>query len=112
MRTDDQGSSPVKEPVITRSAGPVAFFPRVMQGLARPVHYDYDRYFQNFYEQVVGKVTRALRTKEPALILHCEPAVGLEAAAASLIGPDEGEIGRAWWRARVWQYVVISVVAG
>jgi pyridoxamine--pyruvate transaminase len=88
-RTADQGSRPIKEPVITLSAGPVAVFPRVMQGLARPVHYDYDRYFQNFYEQVVGKVTRALRTKEPALILHCEPAVGLEAAAASLIGPDD-----------------------
>jgi pyridoxamine--pyruvate transaminase len=88
-RTADQGSRPIKEPVITLSAGPVAVFPRVMLGLARPVHYDYDRYFQNFYEQVVGKVTRALRTKEPALILHCEPAVGLEAAAASLIGPDD-----------------------
>lgn len=84
-----QTSSSIREPVITLSAGPVAVFPRVMQGLARPVHYDYDPYFQNFYEQVVGKVTRALRTKDPALILHCEPAVGLEAAAASLIGPED-----------------------
>lgn len=79
----------IKEPVVTLSAGPVAVFPRVLQGLARPVHYDYDPYFQTFYEQVVGKVTRALRCKEPALILHCEPAPGLEAAAASLIGPDD-----------------------
>ena len=42
----------IKEPVITLSAGPVAVFPRVMQGLSRPVHYDYDPYFQDFYEQV------------------------------------------------------------
>jgi pyridoxamine--pyruvate transaminase len=82
------GENTVKEPVITLSAGPVAAYPQVLLGMARPVHYDFDPYFQAFYEQVVGKATRALRTPQPALLLHCEPAVGLEAAAASLIAPN------------------------
>ncbi len=88
-RTSTQARSQIKEPVITLSAGPVAVFPRVMQGLARTVHYDYDPYFQDFYEQAVGKAARALRCAEPPLILQCEPAPGLEASAASLIGPDD-----------------------
>jgi pyridoxamine--pyruvate transaminase len=83
------GDNSVKEPVITLSAGPVAAYPQVLLGMARPVHYDFDPYFQGFYEQVARKVARALRTSDPALLLHYEPAVGLEAAAASLIGPDD-----------------------
>ena len=83
------GDNTVKEPVITLSAGPVAAYPQVLLGMARPVQYDFDAYFQGFYEQVARKVGRGLRSAEPALLLHCEPAVGLEAAAASLIGPDD-----------------------
>jgi pyridoxamine---pyruvate transaminase len=78
--------SAVREPVITLSTGPVPAYPRVLQALSRPVHYDFDPWFQAFYEGVAQKTARALRCSEPALILHCEPAVGLEAAAASLIG--------------------------
>jgi pyridoxamine--pyruvate transaminase len=76
----------VKEPVFTLSAGPVAVYPRVLRAMARPVHYDFDAFFQTFYENVTQKLNRALRVREPTLILHGEPAVGLEAAAASLIG--------------------------
>src|SRR5262245_12716519 len=83
------GENSVREPVITLSAGPVAAYPQVLLGMARPVHYDFDPYFQEFYEQVVSKLNRALKTREPTLLLHCEPAVGLEAAAASLIGPED-----------------------
>src|SRR5512147_2124410 len=78
-----------KEPIITLSAGPVAAYPAVMRALSRPIGYDYDRHFLEFYEAVNRKVTQALRSNSPALILHCEPAPGLEAAAASLIGPDD-----------------------
>jgi pyridoxamine---pyruvate transaminase len=78
-----------KEPIITLSAGPVAAYPRVLRALSKPIQYDYDLYFQEFYEAVNRKVTQALRSPSPALILHCEPAPGLEAAAASLIGPDD-----------------------
>ncbi|MGH6720123.1 MAG: pyridoxal-phosphate-dependent aminotransferase family protein, partial [Alphaproteobacteria bacterium] len=80
---------PIKEPVITLSAGPVACYPRVLRAMSRPVHYDFDPFFQHVYERTVRKLTRALRTREPALVLHCEPAPGLEACAASLIGPHD-----------------------
>jgi pyridoxamine--pyruvate transaminase len=80
---------PTKEPVVTLSAGPVPAFPRVLRALSRPVQYDFDGYFQEFYERVTRKVALALRCEKPALILHCEPAPGIEAAAASLIGPGD-----------------------
>ena len=83
------GSVSVSEPVITLTAGPVAVYPRVLRALSRPVHYDFDPHFQEVYENVNKKLTKALRSSQPALILHAEPAVGLEAAAASLIGPDD-----------------------
>lgn len=78
-----------KEPVITLSAGPVAAYPRILQALSRPVQYDYDPWFQDFYESVARKCAKALRVKNPALILHCEPAPGIEATAASLIAPTD-----------------------
>jgi pyridoxamine--pyruvate transaminase len=79
----------IKEPVITLSAGPVAAYPRILQALSRPVQYDYDPWFQNFYESVARKCAKAMRVKNPALILHCEPAPGIEATAASLIAPTD-----------------------
>lgn len=79
----------IKEPVITLSAGPVAAYPRILQALSRPVQYDYDPWFQDFYESVARKCAKALRVKNPALILHCEPAPGIEATAASLIAPTD-----------------------
>ena len=82
-------ASSLKEPVITLSAGPVAAFPRVLRAMSRPVHYDFDPFFQEFYEGVTIKCAKALRTKAPALILQVEPAPGIEAAAASLIGPND-----------------------
>lgn len=78
-----------REPVITLTAGPVSAYPRVLRALSRPVHYDFDSYFQQLYQSVNEKLTKALRSSEPALILHAEPAVGLEAAAASLITRDD-----------------------
>jgi pyridoxamine--pyruvate transaminase len=57
--------------------------------MSRPVQYDFDPYFQEFYEIVNQKVSKALRIDYPALILHCEPAPGIEAAAASLISKND-----------------------
>ena len=74
-----------KEAVVELTAGPVTVYPSVLRALSRPVRYDFDVYFQDFYETVNRKVTEALRCPGPALVLHAEPAVGLEAAAASLI---------------------------
>ncbi len=78
-----------KAPVITLTSGPVSAYPRVLRALSRPVHYDFDIYFQQLYQSVNEKLSEALRCSEPALILHAEPAVGLEAAAASLISRND-----------------------
>ena len=82
-------ASKIKEPVITLSAGPVAAYPRVLRAMSRPVQYDFDPWFQQFYEDVTRKCATALKVKDPALILQVEPAPGIEAAAASLISPND-----------------------
>lgn len=79
----------LRDPVAILSAGPVSAYPAVSRAMSRPLMYDYDIAFQEFYESVARKTARALRVDEPALILQCEPAPGIEAAAASLIGPDD-----------------------
>ena len=45
--------------------------------------------FQRFYEATVLKTAEALRTDRPPVILNGEPVLGLEAAAAALIGADD-----------------------
>src|SRR5690349_11933686 len=72
-------------PVLTLTSGPVDAYPAVLRGLSRPVAYDFDPAFQQFYEDVVKKAKRAMRDDEMPVILHGEPVLGLEAAAASLI---------------------------
>lgn len=77
------------EPVITLTSGPVNAYPDVLRGLSRTVLYDYDPAFQIFYEMVVQKAQKAMRLSTKPVILHGEPVLGLEAAAASLISPDD-----------------------
>lgn len=77
------------EPVITLTSGPVNAYPDVLRGLGRTVLYDYDPAFQLFYEKVVDKAQKAMRLSNKPVILHGEPVLGLEAAAASLIAPDD-----------------------
>ncbi len=77
------------EPVITLTAGPVNAYPDVLRGLGRTVLYDYDPAFQIFYEKVIGKAQKAMRLSNKPVVLHGEPVMGLEAAAASLISRDD-----------------------
>ena len=79
----------IKPPVITLTAGPVQGYPRVLQAMAKPLGYDYDPSFQAFYEATALKCSEAMRWPEPTLILQAEPAVAIEAAAASLISKDD-----------------------
>jgi pyridoxamine--pyruvate transaminase len=81
--------SATADPVITLTSGPVNAYSDVLRGLARTVLYDYDPAFQLFYEQVVDKAQTAMRLSSRPVILHGEPVLGLEAAAASLITPDD-----------------------
>jgi len=78
--------APEQDPVLTLTTGPVDAYAAVLRGLARPVLYDYDPAFQLTYERVVAdKLRRALRSAGVPVLLHGEPVLGLEAAAASLI---------------------------
>ncbi|RUX99385.1 alanine--glyoxylate aminotransferase family protein, partial [Mesorhizobium sp. M2A.F.Ca.ET.040.01.1.1] len=77
------------DPVITLTAGPVNAYAEVLRGLGRTVLYDYDPAFQLFYEKVTDKAQKAMRLSNKPVILHGEPVLGLEAAAASLIAPDD-----------------------
>ncbi|AZO02530.1 MULTISPECIES: alanine--glyoxylate aminotransferase family protein [unclassified Mesorhizobium] len=77
------------DPVITLTAGPVNAYAEVLRGLGRTVLYDYDPAFQLFYERVTDKAQKAMRLSNKPVILHGEPVLGLEAAAASLIAPDD-----------------------
>jgi pyridoxamine--pyruvate transaminase len=90
----DEGSRVMRyaddtEPVITLTSGPVNAYPEVLRGLGRTVLYDYDPAFQIFYEKVVEKAQAAMRLSNRPVILHGEPVLGLEAAAASLIAPSD-----------------------
>jgi pyridoxamine--pyruvate transaminase len=70
-------------------AGPGALYPEVQTALARPVWLDSDPQFQAAYEAINEKATAALRSANPALILQSEAILGIEAAAASLIGKTD-----------------------
>lgn len=75
--------------VLQLTTGPVAAWPEVLRAMARGVGYDQDRPFRGLYAQVLAKAQQAMRTPLPPVILHGEPVLGLEAAAASLIAPGE-----------------------
>jgi len=82
-------AKPIPETIFTLTTGPVDAYPAVLRGLSKPVLYDYDPAFLAFYEAVNGKVQRAFRSSTPPVILHGEPVLALEAAAASLIAKGD-----------------------
>src|SRR5579871_853298 len=73
----------------TLTTGPVDAYSQVLRGLAKPVLYDYDPAFLACYERVTEKLKIAFRTAHTPLILHGEPVLALEAAAASLIARED-----------------------
>ncbi len=81
--------TPDQEPIFTLTTGPVDAYPQVLQGLSRPVLYDYDPAFLAFYERTVEKLRTALRTRHVPVILQGEPVLALEAGAASLIARED-----------------------
>lgn len=78
-------SPSIKKPVLTLTSGPVQGYPEVLLAMAQPLGYDYDPTFLQFYEDTARKCAKAMRWPKPALIIQAEPAVAIEAAAASLI---------------------------
>ena len=91
MGSDNAPHTPLPDEgaIFTLTTGPVDAYPQVLRGLSKPVLYDYDPAFLAGYERVVEKLKTAFRTAHTPVILHGEPVLALEAAAASLIArPD------------------------
>ena len=78
-----------RDAVVQLTTGPVSAYPAVLRALSRPVTYDGDPVFQRAYERVIDKLQAAFRSRDRPVILPGEPVLGLEAAAASLIGRDD-----------------------
>ena len=76
---------PVAPPFML-TTGPVTAYPAVLNAMARPVLYDGHPDFQFYYRDVIGKAQRALRLSNLPVILQADALLGLEVAAASLIG--------------------------
>ncbi|KFI24459.1 pyridoxamine--pyruvate transaminase [Paenirhodobacter enshiensis] len=79
----------VKPAQFTLTTGPVNCYPEVLLALGRPVSYDYDPVFQDFYEALSRKLQKAMGSETMPVILQGEPVLGLEAVAASLVGPQD-----------------------
>lgn len=79
---------PVPPPFML-TTGPVTAYPAVLNAMARPAIYDGHQAFQHFYRNVIGKLQSALRLTNLPLILQGDALLGLEAAAASLIGRND-----------------------
>ena len=79
----------VAEPVLTLTYGAVDAYPSVMRALSRPILFDLDPAFLAQYEAVNEKARLALRQSNQPVILHGAPTLGVEAAAASLIAPQD-----------------------
>ena len=91
MSTADAG------PVFTLATGPVGSTPATQAALAQPVLHHTDPAFRALYAETVALLREAFGTSVDPVIFPGEAVVGIEAAAAALIGPDD---------------VVLNVVSG
>jgi pyridoxamine---pyruvate transaminase len=84
-------------PVFTLATGPVGSTPATQAALAQPVLHHTDPAFRAHYAETVALLREAFGTSVDPVIFPGEAVVGIEAAAAALIGPDD---------------VVLNVVSG
>jgi len=103
------------EPVFTLSTGPTGATADTLAALGHPVLYHYDPAFLRLYADTVELLREAFGTRQVPVILHGEAVLGLEAAAASLIGRDDVVLnlvsgvygkGYGWWARRYAKEVV------
>ena len=83
MGTPDAG------PVFTLATGPVGSTPATLTALAQPVLHHTDPAFRALYAETVALLRSAFGTSVDPVIFPGEAVVGIEAAAAALIGPDD-----------------------
>lgn len=107
-------------PIFTLTPGPAGATPATLAALGRPILHPQDPAFRGLYAHTVDLLRQAFGTPEDPVILPGEATVGLEAAAASLIGPGDvvlnlvsGVFGRGFGRlARRYASEVIEIEVG
>ncbi|MGH3302243.1 MAG: pyridoxal-phosphate-dependent aminotransferase family protein [Streptosporangiaceae bacterium] len=104
-------------PVFNLTAGPAGATSATLAALGQPVLYPYDPDFLDLYADTAELARRAFGSAQTPVILHGEAVLGLEAAAASLIGREDVVLnlvsgvygkGYGWW-ARRYAAEVIEV---
>ena len=116
----DQPAYPAsRDPAFNLTGGPAGATPATLAALGRPVLHHLDPAFGALCQRTAELLQQAFGTRESPVILPGEAVVGLEAAAASLIGPEDivlnlvsGIYGRgygAWARRYAREVVEIEV---
>ena len=77
------------DPAFNLTSGPAGATAATLAALGRPILHHLDPAFGALYQQTVELLRQAFGTRESPVILPGEAVVGLEAAAASLIGPGD-----------------------
>ena len=77
------------DPDFNLTGGPTGATPATLAALSRPILHHLDPAFGAFYQETVELLGRAFGTSVAPVILQGEAVLGLEAAAASLIGPGD-----------------------
>lgn len=107
-------------PAFTLTPGPCGATPATLAAMSRPILHHQDPAFLALYAETAGLLGRAFGGAGDPVILPGEAVVGLEAAAASLIGPGDvvlnlvsGVYGRAFGRtARQYAGEVVEIEVG
>jgi pyridoxamine--pyruvate transaminase len=76
-------------PVFTMTPGPAGATPATLAALGSPILHHLDPAFRAHYADTAGLLKHAFGTAGDPVIFPGEAVIGLEAAAASLIGPDD-----------------------
>ena len=77
------------DPAFNLTSGPAGATAATLVALSRPILHHLDPAFGALYQRTVELLRQAFGTRESPVILQGEAVVGLEAAAASLIGPGD-----------------------
>jgi pyridoxamine--pyruvate transaminase len=77
------------DPAFNLTGGPSGATAATLAALGRPILHHLDPAFGAFYQRTAELLQQAFGTRESPVILPGEAVVGLEAAAASLIGPED-----------------------
>jgi pyridoxamine--pyruvate transaminase len=77
------------DPAFNLTSGPAGATAATLAALGRPILHHLDPAFGALYQRTVELLRQAFGTRESPVILQGEAVVGLEAVAASLIGPGD-----------------------